>query len=75
MTASELPPPARPRLRHVQAHELDTPEGPLVALVDSDAPDERSLVLSHAALAIVALFDGERDARDLQASFLRRHLN
>ena len=69
-----IPPPERPRLRRVEAHPVQMHEAPMVALRDPSAVDDaRTIVLSHAALALISLFDGRRDVGEVQGEYLRRH--
>ncbi len=67
------PPPTRPRLRIVEAQPVELEGQELVALRDPAWPPERAVLLSHAAVALVSLFDGERDGRALAAEFAQRH--
>jgi len=66
-------PPSRPKLRVVEAQPVELDGQPLVALRDPAWAPDRVVLVSHAAVALVSLFDGQRDRRSLAAEFARRH--
>ncbi|MFH2005146.1 MAG: AmmeMemoRadiSam system protein B [bacterium] len=66
-------PPSFPKLRLVEATNVQVEGSAMVALRDPAWPPDRAVLLSHGALALVSLFDGHRDRGDLQAELLRRH--
>src|SRR5262245_50672904 len=63
----------RPRLRSLDAFPVATKEGHFLALRDPSGMSEALAFLPPIAFAIVQLFDGARDRRDIQLAFLQRY--
>src|SRR5262245_55378510 len=63
----------RPRLRSLDAFPVATKEGHFLALRDPSGMTEAVAFLPPVAFAIVQLFDGVRDRRDIQLAFLQRY--
>lgn len=66
-------PPTRPKLRMVEAQPVEYEGQPMVALRDPAWSQDRAALLSHGVVALISLFDGKRDRRELAAEFARRH--
>lgn len=64
---------ARPRLGAVEVQEVQAEGRRLFALRARADATGTQLVLSPEALAVAALFDGERDLRAVQLAFLEQH--
>src|SRR5690348_6743326 len=63
----------RPRLRPLDAFPVTTKEGRFLALRDPSGLTDALAFLPPVAFAIVQLFDGARDRRDIQLEFLKRY--
>jgi len=57
----------------VEARNVEVDGSDLVALRDPAWPPDRMVLLSHAAVALVSLFDGQRNPEEIQAEFMRHH--
>ena len=63
----------KPRLRPLEVFPLETENGRMIALRDPSGLTDAIALLPPVAVAIVQLFDGKRDLRDIGAEFFRRH--
>jgi AmmeMemoRadiSam system protein B len=63
----------KPRLRPLEAFPLETEDGRVLALRDPSGLSDAIALLPPGAAAVVQLFDGRRDRKDVQLEFLRRH--
>ena len=63
----------RPRLRPLEVFPLETENGRMIALRDPSGMTEAIALLPPPAVAVVQLFDGKRDKREIAAEFFRRH--
>src|SRR5437660_1231413 len=63
----------KPRLRPLDVFPIATREGRFLVLRDPAGMTESTALLPPVAIAVVQLFDGERDRQGIQAEFLRRH--
>lgn len=72
-TPESFAPPERPKLRMVEAQPVELDGQAMVALRDPAWPPDRVVLLSHAAVALIGLFDGERDLRGVAEEFAQRY--
>jgi MEMO1 family protein len=63
----------KPRLRPLEVFPLETEQGRMIALRDPSGLTDAIALLPPPLVAIVQLFDGRRDRREIAAEFFRRH--
>jgi AmmeMemoRadiSam system protein B len=63
----------RPKLRPVEVIPVRTPHGEVLALRDPGRLAPEMVFLSPAAVALLSLFDGQNDLRDIQAAVMRAY--
>jgi MEMO1 family protein len=71
--SDELKSPTCPKLRTVDVSPVELDGQSLVALRDPSWARDRSVLLSHSAVALVSLFDGKRDRLSLVTDFAERY--
>lgn len=68
----DVSPPKKPCIRAIDLFPVEDPEGgDMVALCDPGGVSDATLVVSHGALQLMQLMDGQHDVRDIQAQVMR----